>query len=164
MNNVAGCTTMYNRALSDLIQAAQPMQSQAEYIVMHDWWLYLTAAALGKTSAIHYPTVLHRQHKGNVSGAKRVLSPKYIYFVLTHLKKMSSMINDSYKQCGAFLKIYEDKLTKENAELIGAYASLGGLSRIKRLKTIKKYNTYMHGFARRTAQIGIALFGKRVRL
>jgi glycosyltransferase involved in cell wall biosynthesis len=154
MNNVAGCTAMYNRALSDLILPVQAQAcAKAEYIVMHDWWLYLIAAAFGKISAIHYPTILHRQHKENESGAKRVLSPKYIYYVLTHLKKMSSMIDDSYKQCGAFLNMYEDKLTKENAELIGAYASLGELARIRRLKTIRKYKTYMHGFARRIAQI-----------
>jgi hypothetical protein len=155
MNNAAGCTAIYNHALSDLFQVSP------EYAVMHDWWLYLTAAAFGKISAIHYPTVLHRQHKGNVSGAKRVLSPKYIYYVLTHLKKMASMIDDSYKQAEAFMKMYGDKLTSENAELIGAYASLRNLSGIKKLKTIKKYNTYMHGFARRAAQIGIALFEKR---
>jgi hypothetical protein len=117
----------------------------------------LIAAAFGKISAIHYPTVLYRQHKGNESGAKRVLSPKYIYYVLSHLKKMASMIDDSYKQSEAFLKLYGDKLTKENAELIGAYASIRNLSRIKKFRTIKKYNTYMHGFARRTAQIMILL-------
>jgi glycosyltransferase involved in cell wall biosynthesis len=147
MNNVAGCTAIYNRALSELMQVAP------EYLVMHDWWLYLTAAALGKISAIHYPTVLYRQHKGNESGAKRVLSPKYIYYVLTHLKKMASMIDDSYKQSEAFLNMYDDKLTKENVELISAYASMGSLSRVKRLKTIKKYKTYMNGFARRSAQL-----------
>jgi len=151
MNNVAGCTAMYNRALSDLFQVAP------DYIVMHDWWLYLTAAALGKVGAIHYPTILHRQHKDNESGAKRVLSPKYIFYVLTHLKKMASMIDDSYKQAEAFLKMYEDKLSKENAELIGAYASIRSLSGIKTIKTIKKYKTYMNGFARRAAQVLILI-------
>jgi len=149
MNNVAGCTAMYNRALSDLIQAVP------EYFVMHDWWLYLTAAAFGKIGAIHYPTVLYRQHKSNESGAKRVLSPRYIYYVLTHLKKMSSMIDDSYMQSEAFLKIYGDKLTAENTELIGAYASLRNLSKRKKIKTVKKYKIYMHGFARRSAQMMI---------
>ena len=160
MNNAPGCSSMYNRALSDLIQAIKPLQAKAEYIVMHDWWLYLTAAAFGKVNAIHYPTVLYRQHNENESGAKRVLSLKYIYYVLTHLKKMASMINDSYKQSEVFLRIYEDKLTKENAELIGAYASIVSLPRFKRLKTIKKYKTYMNGFARRAVQI-IILIGFR---
>jgi len=155
MNNAPGCSTMYNRALSDLIKATP------EYFVMHDWWLYLTAAALGKAGAIHYPTVLYRQHNENESGAKRVLSPKYIYYVLRNLKKMSSMIDDSYKQAEAFLKMYEDRLTKENAELIGAYASMSGLSRLKRLRIVGKYKMYMHGFARRAAQI-VILIGFRI--
>jgi glycosyltransferase involved in cell wall biosynthesis len=165
MNNVAGCTAMYNRALSDMIQADRSLHdAKTEYIVMHDWWLYLMATALGKCGAIHYPTVLYRQHKSNESGAKRVLSPKYIYYVLTHLKKMSSMIVDSYKQAGAFLIIYEDKMTKENAEIVGAYASLGNLSRIKRIKTIKEYKTYMHGFARRTAQVLFLLMSRKLKV
>jgi glycosyltransferase involved in cell wall biosynthesis len=161
MNNVAGCTAMYNRALSEMIQATQV--AQANYIVMHDWWLYLIATALGKCGAIHYPTVLYRQHKGNESGAKRVLSPKYIYYVLTHLKKMSSMINDSYKQAEVFSRMYGDKLSIENAELLGAYASLRNLSRLKRVRTVRKYKTYMHGFARRAAQIGILIISGRLK-
>jgi len=154
MNNAAGCTIIYNRALADLIQA------EPEFIVMHDWWVFLIASAFGKIGVINEPTILHRQHKDNESGAKKVLSLRYVYFVLTHLKKMSSMINDSYRQAGIFLEIYKDKLTAEKLELLSAYASIPGLSRIKKLRTVMKYKTFMNGFARKVAQVMI-LIGSR---
>ena len=151
MNNVAGCTAIYNRALADLIQATP------DFIVMHDWWLSLLAAAFGKIGVVSEPAVLYRQHGDNDRGAKRVLSFKYIFFVLTHLKKMAAMIDDSYKQAGSFLKLYCDKLSKEKSELICAYASIPDLSRAAKLRTVMKYKTFMYGFSRKAAQIVILL-------
>ncbi|MCL2627449.1 MAG: glycosyltransferase family 2 protein [Oscillospiraceae bacterium] len=149
LSNVGGSTVIYNRTLANLIQAVP------DFIVMHDWWLALIAAAFGKIGVVNEATVLYRQHEGNDKGAKRVLSPVYIFYVLTHLKKMAAMIDDSYKQAGAFLRLYEDKLPKDKYEMIQAYASIPRLSRIKRLKTVMKYKAFMHGFARKTAQIMI---------
>jgi len=151
MNNAAGCSMIYNRALADLIQA------EPDFIVMHDWWVSLIAAAFGRIGVIHEPTVLHRKHDDNVSGAKKVLSFKYVFYVLTHLKTMAGKINDSYKQAGAFLEVYRDKLTGEMLDLLDAYSSVPGLSRVKKLRTVMKYRTYMHGFARKVAQVMILL-------
>ena len=152
MNNVAGCTAIYNRALADLIRDVP------DFIVMHDWWLSLSASALGKIGALHEPTVLYRQHEDNDSGAKRVLSFKYIYYVMSHLKKMAAMIDDSYKQAGVFLELHKGRLSEDMSELLGAYASIPGLSRWKRLRTVRRYKTYMFGFARKAAQMFILLF------
>ena len=151
MNNAAGCTIIYNRALGNLIQA------KPGFIVMHDWWLTLTAAAFGKIGVISEPTVLYRQHDDNSKGAKKVLSPGYILFVLKNIKTMASMINDSYKQAGSFLETFKDKLTGDQLELLKAYASIPGLSRVKKLRTVFKYKTFMHGVARKTAQLMILL-------
>ena len=160
MNNAAGCTIIYNRALADLIRA------EPEFIVMHDWWVSLIASAFGRIGAIHIPLVMYRQHEDNESGAKKVLSFKYIFYVLKNLKKMSSMIDDSYKQAGAFLKMYSapehgDELSAEKQKLLKAYSSIPYCSRIKRFQTVKKYKTYMHGFARKAAQRMILLIEKK---
>jgi len=155
MNNVGGCTAIYNRALAEYFKAVP------EFFVIHDWWLSLTAAVFGKIGTVSEPTVLYRQHGDNEKGAKKVLSPKYIYYVLTHIKTMAAMIDDSYKQAGAFLKLYNDKLTNENKELLSAYASIPSLSKMSRLKTVSKYKTYMYGFTRKAMQIYILKFTKR---
>lgn len=151
MNNAAGCTIMYNRALAELIGAVP------DSFVMHDWWVTLIASSLGRVGAIHEPTVLYRQHKSNESGAKSVLSAGYMLHVLTNLKKMASMIDDTYSQAACFAGLFNDKLSVENLELVSAYASIPSLPKLKKLKTIFKYKAFMHGVARKTMQIVILL-------
>jgi glycosyltransferase involved in cell wall biosynthesis len=65
-NVVTGCTMLANRAL---IQAALPMPAAA---LMHDGWLALVAAALGRVDYLPRATLLYRQHGLNASqGARR---------------------------------------------------------------------------------------------
>lgn len=62
-NHVTGCTVLMNRALAE---AALPFPAS---VVMHDHWLALNAAALGRIVYIDKTTVLYRQHQANVIGA-----------------------------------------------------------------------------------------------
>ncbi len=62
-NFVTANTVLVNRTL---LQAALPFPPGA---VMHDWWLALVAAALGKIVFQAHPTVLYRQHETNLVGA-----------------------------------------------------------------------------------------------
>lgn len=147
MNNTTGCTAMYNRSLAELIRA------EPGYFVMHDWWLTLIAATMGKIGVVKEPTILYRQHGSNDSGAKNVISAGYIYYVMTHLRKMAGMIQDSYRQAGSFLEQYKNDINKKDLELFEAYSSMVGLSAFKKLRIILKYKTLMTGFARKTMQI-----------
>jgi len=147
MNIPTGCTIMYNRALSDLITA------EPGYMVMHDWWLSLTAAAFAKIAAIDEPTVLYRQHSENSVGAKRARSPGYVRYVLTHIDVMAEKINNSYRQAASFLEMYGGKLTEEQKELVTAHASMPGLTKSGKLRTMFKYNTFLYGAARKIAQV-----------
>jgi glycosyltransferase involved in cell wall biosynthesis len=151
MNIPTGSTIMYNRALADLIH------SQPEYMVMHDWWLSLTAAAFGKIGPIDKQTVLYRQHGDNDIGAKKARSAKYIKYVLTHIDIMAGKLNNSYKQAESFLEIYKDKLTDEQRKLLTAHANMPTQTKLCKLRTIIKYNTFLCGIARKTAQIIVLL-------
>lgn len=63
--NVApGCSMIVNRALLD---RAMPIPSG---VAMHDWWLLLVAASLGRFSHIRKPGLAYRQHGGNQVGAQ----------------------------------------------------------------------------------------------
>ncbi len=65
-NCITGCTMLLNRAAIDV---CLPIPS---YAVMHDWWCGLRILqARGKLLAIRTPSLLYRQHSGNVVGAKR---------------------------------------------------------------------------------------------
>lgn len=63
-NYVTGCTVLVNRPLLD---AALPIPPAA---MVHDWWLALVAAMVGKIRYDATPTVGYRQHPGNQIGAK----------------------------------------------------------------------------------------------
>lgn len=62
-NFVTGCSSLLNWAL---LNAIGPIPPSA---VMHDWWIALCAASVGRIEYLDEPTVLYRQHAGNCVGA-----------------------------------------------------------------------------------------------
>ena len=152
MNIPTGCTIMYNRALGALIKAPP------DFMVMHDWWVSLIAATFGEIGSINSPTVLYRQHEKNSVGAKKVLSLKYIRYVLSHIDIMAEKLNNSYRQARSFLKIYSSELNGVQLELFSVHGSMHRLSKFRKLYTLIRYNTFLYGKARKIAQIIVILF------
>jgi rhamnosyltransferase len=62
-NFVTGATVVLNRAL---LEVAVPVPQ----VIMHDWWLALCAAALGRLLYLPESTVLYRQHGSNAQGSQ----------------------------------------------------------------------------------------------
>jgi len=103
-NTITGCTAMYNRALANLI-------SEPQYMIMHDWWILLIAAAFGKIGTIYEPTILYRQHENNDIGAKKKQALlEYVFYKLTHYRETADAINQTYLQANSFLLEYGDRL------------------------------------------------------
>ncbi len=65
-NAVTGCAALVNRAL---LEHALPFPR----VAMHDWWLAQCAALFGEIVFVGEATVLYRQHRTNVFGARGVL-------------------------------------------------------------------------------------------
>jgi len=147
MNMPTGCTIMYNRALADLINV------MPDFMVMHDWWISITAAAFGKIGSVEEQLVLYRQHSDNDIGAKKARSFRYIKYVLTHISVMAGKLNNSYKQAGSFLRVFYDRLDDGQRELLTAHTTLPRLTKFGKLRTILKYNTFLYGVARKVAQV-----------
>lgn len=63
-NVVTGCASICNR---HLVELALPIPAEA---LMHDWWMALVAASLGRLQSLPEATVLYRQHDTNTLGAK----------------------------------------------------------------------------------------------
>lgn len=61
-NAVVGCTILVNR---QLLEFALPLPPGS----LHDWWLSLCAAAIGRILRTSAPTVRYRHHESNVVGA-----------------------------------------------------------------------------------------------
>lgn len=69
VENVAvGCTTVLNKMAFDLITSSLP--SNADKVIMHDWWAYLCVSTFGKVIFDEEPFILYRQHSSNVLGGQ----------------------------------------------------------------------------------------------
>jgi hypothetical protein len=108
---------MINKPLKDLIL---PIPTQA---IMHDWWIALTAASFGKIAYISEPTVLYRQHQQNTVGA-RAWGINYIFSRAKNIEKIKTDIQKTILQAQTFREIYQNKLSKEQLEIINTYIDL----------------------------------------
>ncbi len=66
-NIATGCTMMLNRAAAVLVASSRPPTA-----TLHDWWSYIVVTAgEGRLVVDPTPTVMYRQHAGNMVGAPR---------------------------------------------------------------------------------------------
>lgn len=65
-NICMGCTQVFNRRLLELAASRLPAGN-----ILHDWWMYLTAAYFGSVLFDQEAYMLYRQHKGNQIGMQR---------------------------------------------------------------------------------------------
>ena len=118
-NVVTGCTMMINRALAELAIAHMPEGK----ILMHDWWLAMIGAAMGKTGFWNEATIDYRQHGNNTVGAKDTKSISYI------LKKIRNdgvrkAMEQTYGQAEVFLNAFGELMTPEQRKIVADYAAL----------------------------------------
>jgi glycosyltransferase involved in cell wall biosynthesis len=110
-NIVTGCTVAMNRAAVQLVLRL----GDAGAIHFHDWWMYLVISAFGTVIADPIPTVLYRQHGGNVvgrgSGVRR-------YLVNLRFIRRRSWVHIMYSQIENFREVHADRLTPEQRDLL----------------------------------------------
>ncbi len=128
VQNVAiGCTTVINRSARDLVNRHQP-----EYAIMHDWWIYLTVAAMGRVIYDSEPTMKYRQHGNNTLGATASvierLRRRFKRFLTRNWK------NDVFRprdQAEEFLSCFRSELDTVDCQLVERFvrSKEGSLSR-----------------------------------
>ena len=133
-NVVSGCTMAINRPLAKLAAGCTDTQQ----VIMHDWWLALTAARFGKMVYVDQATIDYRQHGDNSVGAKNVRSPAFLIYRLLHLREFRSVVFFQKRQALCFLDSYREDLLDEEIVYLrqfGADHSPAALKRdyIKRL-------------------------------
>ena len=144
-NTLTGCTVIYNRALSNLVTEIP------QFMVMHDWWLMLIAAAFGKVAALDEQTVLYRQHGSNDIGAKDVRTLRYKINKLMHSKEVKKAISDTYLQAQSFINIFRGTLTSEQQELLTKYCDIPNHIKPIRWFSIYHLGTLKNGISRKIA-------------
>lgn len=92
-NCVSGCTMMLNSRARKLVVPF------SENVQMHDWWIAALVAKNGVVSVVETPTMLYRQHRGNICGSHKKQNGYY-----SRLAKSPATIFAKYKEVAAFLK------------------------------------------------------------
>ncbi|MGT2667192.1 glycosyltransferase family 2 protein [Streptococcus rifensis] len=130
-NTVTGGTMMINHALADL-------WTDAEDLLMHDWYLALLASAFGHLVYLDCPTELYRQHASNVLGArtwrkrmKNWLRPSLLF------QKYWTLIKDSQKQSKKLLDL---PLKAQDRSMVDAFVYIMDKPILERIKILKEFN------------------------
>lgn len=147
-NNITGCTMMINRALRELLPFKMP-----SHLIMHDWWLGLTAAAFGRIGYVEEATILYRQHGRNEVGAKNTRTIAYNAKRATQGAAAHEVLVATYRQAGDFLGIYRDRLSLEQRTFLQDYSNMMEYGKGKRIRILQRYGLWKEGVYRRLGQI-----------
>ena len=154
--SVAGCTLTVNRAHYEL---ARPIPPEA---VMHDHWLALVAAALGKMEFISEPSVLYRQHGSNVSRRREKGSRAFLQRmqeILGHrtLQRDRENFDRLARQAGVFLVRYGQALAPAQRHLVRMFASLPEMGRGRRCVSLLRNGVLRTSFVHNLALFYVLL-------
>jgi len=112
-NCATGCTCAFNRAMLDLLTVLP----EPDEILMHDWWLYIIAAAFGQIIYDDEPMILYRQHASNQIGMR--IGHTALFFRLRRLLCRSAKPS-RLTQAHEFSRIYRNRLTFRQAAYLSA--------------------------------------------
>ena len=118
ISNVAGCTTVFNKKLLDIVNSQSP-----SFILMHDSWIYKVCLAMGgKYYADPMPHISYRQHSSNVTGIGKGIKAKfkqaYRYIYVFKIQKQienlylcyGDSMDDKYKELSLGICNYNKSL------------------------------------------------------
>ncbi|MBR4081783.1 MAG: glycosyltransferase family 2 protein [Clostridia bacterium] len=148
-NNVTGCTVLMNAPLRRLVTA----HGRPEQMVMHDWFIALTAAAFGHVVTVDAPLVNYRQHGTNVKGASRQTLAARGVKALSAWEKGKARIALTYRHAEAFRDAYGDELPPRAKQEIGAYLATEKMRKIPRVIAVQRMGYTMQSVVTRAGQI-----------
>lgn len=142
-----GCTALCNRRL---IELALPIPAGA---LIHDWWIALVAAALGRIGFVREPLVQYRQHGQNKFGARRIGVASALRHLVTGparaVRSSRDLITGSQAQAAALLAAYGDRMDACDRAIVAGYAALSEKGFFTRRLQILKYRFLPAGVLRK---------------
>jgi len=143
VQSIAGGNTMLlNRAGVDLARAAAAEALAAGGPATHDWWLYqLIAGAGGRVIRDEVPTILYRQHGGNLFGTNRGVGA--VWRRLAHVLRgdLAGWVDANI----AALTASAHRLTPENRTILTEFATLRGRGLVARLRGFARAGLHRQG-------------------
>ena len=147
-NNVTGCTMMINRPLLELVRDVP-----ASSMLMHDWWIALTAAAFGQIGFIERPLICYRQHGDNQLGAVNNRSLIGAARIVANRARTKKRVSVTYTQAAAFRAYYEDRLPAEALSCLDIYLTIPSRSKVGRIRTLVKHRYLKQNFLTAVGQL-----------
>ncbi len=139
-NKCIGCTIMLNHEVLPYLQEVP------DEIRVHDWWFALICSHFGKIDYVDSPTLLYRQHGGNMIGGDSYSD--YVKERMSGVAGQKKVLQDTFLQGEAFFKIFQDKMTENQKKTAEIFATLGKQGWIKRRKNVLKYGFLKSGLIR----------------
>jgi glycosyltransferase involved in cell wall biosynthesis len=132
-NKLIGCSVMFN---GSLVEKLNVLPQKARF---HDWWVGCIASTFGHICYLNEPTILYRQHGGNVVGNKSFSG--YVKKSLLTLKAQKVTLNKTIQQAKEFYEIYEKDITYPAKRNIYLFSTLNQYNWFK-----KRYIILTKGF------------------
>lgn len=148
-NVVTGCTMMLNRSL---VAAVLPIPEESP---MHDRWIALVAAAIGKSRYVCEPLVLYRQHGGNVVGASS--DTETLAEMMKRSRRSEGRLEQwrvSQRLAATILLRHGERMSTGQRDTVEAFLRCGrSSSRWVRVGTMVRYGFFRKGLLRNMATI-----------
>lgn len=141
-NVASGNTMMLNRPLLELVL---PIPPEA---VMHDHWIALAAAALGKIVFLDEATLYYRQHDGNFFGAFHYSPYPILQKLQMGRKQLRMRFDRNILQAAAFGRRYAARLNPDDREMLAELADWQSLGFFARRKLLIRHGICKSGFLR----------------
>ncbi|MBN2588960.1 MAG: glycosyltransferase family 2 protein [Sedimentisphaerales bacterium] len=141
-NVPSGCTILINRAFADL---CGEIPNQA---VMHDHWLALIGATLGKMIYLDEPTLLYRQHAKNYLGASKYGWAYFFSKFTSGIKAARKRFYENVEQSKSFVEHFGNQLNNEDLQLLMEFSSLDNYNWLNRRKILLRHRIFKTGLRR----------------
>ncbi len=129
-NSVTGNTTLLSEELVELLRMTPPRTP----MIMHDWWIYILAAAFGEVIYLDTVTLAYRQHAVNTVGARRKLQVPTI----ARMREAKSRTAATVAQARSFLSVYGSILPPDAKNSVSTYAALTSVPRRSRITSLRR--------------------------
>lgn len=132
---VFGCASVINRKLAEYVQ--QPPDG----IEMHDCWISLTAAAIGKLVYIPQQTIAHRFHSSNATGRKDQASLRArMHYITDGFPKQAANSALRLHQANLLLECYGHQLLPEAAAMLTDLSASMAAGRFSTVKALRRHS------------------------
>lgn len=149
MNNVSGCASMINESLKQMVfYNKKELTLHQKDLLMHDHFFACIASIMGEKYVIPEPTLLYRQHTGNVCGAgKRSICQKIKQFRCS-MTRSKVVLNQYQIFASFFLSYFSSFLNDRERKALYNFSVLNDVSKMMRIILLIRENILRNGFVR----------------